>query len=66
METPNSHVILNFQSCLVNKYLSRGLFIFANNPKNLSSLPNDEKLRLHAIDQPETYFVIKKTYQSPQ
>ena len=44
----------------MNKYLSKGFFIIANNSKQLSSLPNDVKLIIHAIDQLETDFSMKK------
>ena len=56
----NSTVILNFRSCLVNKYLSKGFFIISNNYKQLFSIPNDMKLRIYAIDQLKTYFVMAK------
>ena len=60
MEKPNSTVILNVRYCLVNKYLAKGLFIIKNDSKHLISLPNDLKLIIHAIDQLETYFSMKK------
>ena len=38
-------------------------FIIENKSKQLSSLPNDVKLRIHSIDQLEKYFLCKKTQQ---
>ena len=60
MEKPNSTVIFNCRSCLVDNYLEKGLFIIANNSNQLSSLPNDVKLIIHVIDQLETDFVMEK------
>ena len=60
MDKPNPHIILNCQSCLVNKYLAKGLFIISNNSEQLRSLPNDVKLRICTIDQLETAFVMAK------
>ena len=60
MEKPNSNVILNFQSRLVNNYLAKGFFIIEKNSKQLIILLNDVKLRVHAIEQLETYFVTAK------
>ena len=44
----------------MNNYLAKGLFIIANNSKQLSSLPNDVKPIIHVIGQLETDFVMKK------
>ena len=60
MEKPNSTVILNFQFRLVNNYSEKRLFFIENNSKQLSILPNDAKLRIHAIEQVETYFCMAK------
>ena len=60
MEKPNSTVILNFQSCLVNYYLEKGFVFIKHNYKQLISLPNDVKLRINAIDKLETDFVMEK------
>ena len=62
-EKPNSTVVLNWLSCLANNYLAKGLFIIENNSKQLSSFLNYAKLRIHAIEQIETDFVMKKTQQ---
>ena len=59
-EKPNSTVILNFQYLLVNNYLEKGFFTIVNNSKKLSSIMNDVKLRIHAIDKLETCFVMAK------
>ena len=60
MEKSNSTVILNLRSRLVNHYLEKGFVIIKHNSKQLISLPNDAKLRIHAIDQLEAYFVMAK------
>ena len=60
MQKLNSTVILNFRSCLVNKYLEKGFFIIASKYKQISSIPNDVKLIVHAINQLETYSVMAK------
>ena len=46
MKKPNSTVKLNFQNCLVNNYLSKGLSLIEYKTKQLSLLPNDVKLSL--------------------
>ena len=66
MKKPNSSVILNFRSHLVNNYLEKGFVIVGNNSRQLSSILNDVKLRIHSIDQIETDFVMEKTQQFPQ
>ena len=60
MEKPNSHVILNCRSRLVNRYLAKGLFIIENKSNQSSIIPDDVKLIIHAIEQLETYFVMAK------
>ena len=59
-EKPNSIVILNCRSRLVNKYLAKWLFIIEKESQKLSILLNEVKLTIHAIDQLETYFVVAK------
>ena len=44
----------------MNNHLAKGLFIIENKYKQLSMLLNDVKLTIHAIEQLETYFVMKK------
>ena len=44
----------------MNNYLEKGFFIIENKSKQLSILPTDLKLRIHAINQLETYFVMAK------
>ena len=61
MEEPNAIFILNWQSCLVNNYLVKGLFIIENDSKRLSIIPNDVKFIIHEIGQLETDFVMSKT-----
>ena len=60
MKKPNSTFILNFRYCLVNKYVEKGFFIISNSSEQLSSVQNDVKLRIHAIDKLEIYFIIAK------
>ena len=57
---PNSTVILNFRSRLVNNYLSNRFLIIEHNSKQLISRPNDVKLIIYAIDQIEIDFVDTK------
>ena len=59
-EKPNSTVILNCLSNFVNDYLAKGFFILEKS-KQLIMLTDDIKLRIHAIEQLETYFFMKKT-----
>ena len=47
----------------MNNYLSKRLFIIESNYKQLSMLPNDVKLIIHAIEQLETYFVMYKNIE---
>ena len=46
----NSTVTLLFCTSLVEYYLSKGFVIIKLNSKNLSSVPNEAKQRIHAID----------------
>ena len=46
---------------LVNYYLEKGFFIIKNNSNQLSSVPNDAKLIIHAIGQQKTDIVMVKT-----
>ena len=41
-------------------FIKMFIIIIANNSKQLISLPNDVKLRTHAIDQPEKDFLMTK------
>ena len=50
----------------MNNYLAKGFLIIGNNSKQLSMLPNDVKLRIYAIEQLETDFVMAKTQQFNQ
>ena len=47
----------------MNKYLAKWFLIIEKDSKKLSIIPNDVKLKIHAIDQLGTYFVMKKTQQ---
>ena len=44
----------------MNNYLSKVFFIIENYSKKLSILPNDTELRIHVVDQIETYFIMAK------
>ena len=66
IERKNSTVILNFRSCLVNNHLEKWFFLIENNSKQLIILSNDVELIIHANDQLETYFVMKKTQKFPR
>ena len=57
---PNSTVILNCRSCLLNNYLAKGFYIIEKYSKQKIMLPNDVKLRIHVIDQMDTDFVMAK------
>ena len=60
MKKPNSTVILNFQSCLINKYLAKGLYIIERETKQKNMLPNDVILRINMIYQMDIDFVMAK------
>ena len=60
MKKPNSTMILNYLSCLINIYLAKGFYIIENGSKQLVKLPNDVKLIINLIDQMGTYFFIAK------
>ena len=61
MEKPNSTVIFNCQYSLVNQYLEKVFAIIKQKFKQLSSVTNDVKLRIHAIDQQKADFVMAIT-----
>ena len=46
----NSTFILLWRNRLVKIYLEKGFVILQHNSKHLSSVPNEEKQRIHAID----------------
>ena len=60
MKKPNSTVILNLRSLLINNYLAKGFYIFENESKHLIVLPNDVKLRINLINQMDTDFIMAK------
>ena len=60
MKKPNSTVILNFRTCLINNDLSKVFSIIEQNTKQLSLLENDVKLRIDLINQLDTYYVMVK------
>ena len=60
MKKPNSIVILNYQTRLINNYLSKVFSIIEQNKKQLILLPNDVKLRINMINQLDTYYVMVK------
>ena len=47
----NSTVILVCRSCLMNYYLEKGFVSIEYNAKQLSSVPNDTKLRINGINK---------------
>ena len=63
---PNSTVILNLQSCLVNYHLEKGFIIIKHNSKQLSSALNDVKLRIHAIDKQKQILLWRAPHQFTQ
>ena len=63
MMKSNSNVILNFQSCLINNYLSKGLFIIEQGSKQFNLIPNDVILRINLVDQLKTDYVMVKRKQ---
>ena len=58
MKKLKSTEILLCRSRLVNYYLAKGFVILEHNSKQLSSVPNDLKLRIHAINKPKTDYVM--------
>ena len=58
MKEPNSTVILNCRSCMINNYLAKGFYIIEKDSNNLSFLPNDLKLIIILIHQMDTDFFI--------
>ena len=71
MKKPNSTVTLVCRSCLANHNLEKGFVILEQNSKQLSSVTNDVKLRIHAIDKqkilfygvPHSYFLSRKHHK---
>ena len=60
MKKPNSTVILNFRTHMINNYLEKGLYIIERGTKQLSLKPNDVILRINMNNQLDTYYVLKK------
>ena len=60
IKKPNSTLILNCQTCLINNYLSKGFSIIEHKTKQLSLLTNSVKLRINMIDQLDTDYVMVK------
>ena len=60
MKKPNSTVIVNFQSRLINNYLSKVFSIIEQNTKQLSLIPNNVKLRINLIGQMKTDYIMVK------
>ena len=56
MKKPNSTVILNCLSHLINNYLAKGFYIIEKVSKQKYMLPNDVKLIINLINQMDTYF----------
>ena len=61
MKKTNSTVILVCQYRLVNYYLEKNNFIIEHKSKQLSSVTNDVKLRIHEVDKQETDYVMACT-----
>ena len=58
MKNINSTVVLVCQYRLVNYYLEKGFVILEHNYKQLSSVPNDVKLGIHAINKRKTDYIM--------
>ena len=56
----NSTVILKFRSRLINNYLSKGLFIIEQSPKQLNFISNDVILKINLVNQLKTHYVMVK------
>ena len=61
-----STVILNCRSCLVNFYLAKCFVIIKQNFKQLSSVPNDVKLKTHVIGKQKNRFLWRAPQPFPQ
>ena len=60
MNKSNPTVILNFQTCLINNYLSKGFSIIEQNTKKLILLPNAVKLRINLTDKLDIDYAMVK------
>ena len=60
MTKPNSTVILNYRSCVINNYLAKGFYIIIKGSNKSIMIPNDVRLRIILIDQIDTDFVMAK------
>ena len=60
MTKPNSTVILNHRSCVINNYLAKGFYIIIKGSNKSIMIPNDVRLRIILIDQIDTDFVMAK------
>ena len=60
MRKPDSAVILNLLSRLINDYLSKVLYIIEKGSNKLSLLPNYVRLRINLNNQLNTDFIIAK------
>ena len=60
MKKPNSTVILNFRTCLINNDLSKVFSIIEQGSKHLNLIPNDVILRINMVDQLKTDYVMVK------
>ena len=54
----NSTLVLVCQYCLVDYYLAKVLVIIEHNSKQLSSVSNNVKLRIHAINKQKKDYVM--------
>ena len=60
IKKPNSTVILNFRTRLINNHLSKGFSIIEQNTKQIIFLPNDVKLRINLNNKLDTDYVMVK------
>ena len=58
MKDTNTTVILVCRNWQMEYYLTKGFLILEQRSKNLSSLPNKEKQRIHTIDMHDSEYVM--------
>ena len=65
IKKPNSTLILNLRSRLINNYLAKVFYIIEKDSNQFSLIPNDVKVIINLINQMDTYFSWQKTKQFP-